>query len=146
MGAQAGHSPWVQCVCEHLCVSGGTCVCVCVCGRGSGGHLGHDPEGSGLPEDSKQGCQPPEVRCREGTADQGGFVRDAGVRTGGVGAQGGDTLERPALGLTQQGGGGGGEGEGWKATPGSGLTNEWLQMDRGAAHSRPVRAPASAGG
>ena len=65
----------------------------------------------------------------------------------GLGAQGGDTLERPALGLTQQGGGGSGEGEGWKVTSVSGLTNEWLWMDGGAAHSRTVRgALASAGG
>ena len=81
-----------------MCVRGYTCVCVA---GGGGGHLGHDPKGSGLPEDSQQGCQPPEVRCQEGTADHGGFVRGAGVRTGGVGVQGGDTLERPALGLTQ---------------------------------------------
>lgn len=65
----------------------------------------------------------------------------------GLGAQGGDTLERPALGLTQQGGGGAGEAEGRKVTSVSGLTNEWLWMDGGAAHSRTVRgALASAGG
>lgn len=43
-----------------VCV-GGTLVCACVvggtrvCGQGGGGHLGHNPEGSGLPKDSQQG-------------------------------------------------------------------------------------------
>lgn len=57
-------------------------------------------------------------RCRASAADQGGFAKGVGVRTGEIGVQGGETSERRALGVSQQGGEGGGEGEGWKATPG----------------------------